>query len=156
MAELIETEEEQNIGVAGSSKMLSHGKGNNLQHPQQQHIMDYVQRARMPPPGFNNVNNFSNYGIVPKLQNSSKIMPFMNLSNNYTASSNQHMQHQQLFQIPSNSWNTNLGNFQQHITEQQMRQVNSNQITSGNNQKGKITIIRFMGITNVTLKGNMF
>ena len=141
LAELIENEEEQSIGITGSSKILpQHSKGSNMQHPQQQHIMDYMQRARMPPPGFNHVNKFSNYGVVPRLQNSSKIMPFMNLSNNYTAPSSQHIQHQQQLQIPSNAWNTNLGNFQQHIPEQQIRQVNSSQINSGNNQKGILTI----------------
>ncbi|XP_065355966.1 GATA zinc finger domain-containing protein 14 [Calliphora vicina] len=135
LAELIENEEEQqNVGTT-SSNLMPHKQANNLHQPHQQHMMEYMQRARMPPPGFNHVNNFNGYGVVPRIQNN-KVMPFMNLSNNYTAPATQHIQHQQQLQIPSNAWGTHLGNFQQHINEQQIRQVNSNQMPSGGNQKG--------------------
>ncbi|KAI8117365.1 CCR4-NOT transcription complex subunit 4 [Lucilia cuprina] len=132
LAELIENEEEQQ-NVA--TNLINHKQTNNIHQPHQQQMMEYMQRARMPPPGFNHVNNFNGYGVVPRIQNS-KVMPFMNLSNNYTAPTGQHIQHQQQLQIPSNAWGTHLGNFQQHINEAQIRQVNSNQIPSGGNQKG--------------------
>lgn len=135
MAELIENEEEQNVGTV-SSKLMNHKQTNNVHQPHQQHMMEYMQRARMPPPGFNHVNNFNSYGVVPRVQNS-KIMSFMNLSNNYSTPNGQHMQHQHQLQVPNNAWGTHLGNYQQHINEQQMRHVNSNQMPTGGNQKGK-------------------
>ncbi|XP_037815938.1 putative uncharacterized protein DDB_G0282133 [Lucilia sericata] len=135
LAELIENEEEQqNVGTA-SSNLMNHKQTNNIHQPHQQQMMEYMQRARMPPPGFNHVNNFNGYAVAPRIQNS-KVLPFMNLTNNYTAPTGQHIQHQQQLQIPSNAWGTHLGNFQQHINEAQIRQVNSNQIPSGGNQKG--------------------
>lgn len=137
LAELIENEEDQCMG--SNSKLMSHKQTNNIHQPHQQHMIEYMQRSRMPPPGFNHVNNFNGYGVAPRIQNS-KVMSFMNLSNNYTASSGQHIQHQQV-QVPSNAWSAHLGNFQQHINEQQVRQVNSNQLQGGGNQKGKSCVI---------------
>lgn len=136
LAELIENEEEQQNSGTSSSKLLAHKTGSNNHQHHQQHISEYVQRARMPPPGFNHVTNFNGYGVVPRIQNS-KVMPFMNISNNYAVPTGQHIQPQQQLQIPSNAWGTHLGNFQQQINEQQMRQVNSNQMQNTTNQKGK-------------------
>ncbi|KAM7354083.1 CCR4-NOT transcription complex subunit 4 isoform 1-T3 [Cochliomyia hominivorax] len=132
LAELIENEEEQN-SVLISSKESNNKAPNNQQHLQQHYMMEYMQRARMPPPGFNHVTNFNGYGVVPRVQNS-KTMPFLNVSNNFAVPSNQHIQHQQQLQIPRNAWGTHLGNFQ-HMNEP-VRQINSNQIQSSTGQNG--------------------
>ncbi|KMY89520.1 uncharacterized protein LOC6731811 isoform X2 [Drosophila simulans] len=71
-------------------------------HPQ---LVDNLQRARMPPPGFNHVNTLG-LGGASRLQLTSKIMPFMNMPVNGVGNSGAQGQHQ----IPMGvNWNAPMG-----------------------------------------------
>lgn len=91
-------------------------------HHQQQQIIDNMQRARMPPPGFNHMNAFG-FGVVPRAsQATSKILPFMNGGN----------QPPNAASMPSTNWNSHLNAFQQQpqpqpLNDAQMPQLNQNQ-----------------------------
>lgn len=137
-----------NNSAVGSSKLL------HLQQPQQhktqvnnqQQMLDYMQRARMPPPGFNHMNTYG-FG-APRIQNNSKILPFMNLNTNATGNTNGQPMQQQL-PISNSTWNTHLGGFQQQnqqLSDSQIRQMNTNQMQNTGAQKGKKTKKFFMYI----------
>ncbi|XP_055853582.1 putative uncharacterized protein DDB_G0271606 isoform X2 [Episyrphus balteatus] len=96
----------------------------------QKHMLDNVQRTRMPPPGFNHMNAFG-FG-VPRAQ-SSKILPFMNMNGG-----GQQPQPSMPAQQQPNNWNPHLGPFQQqqqHPHDPQMHMSQQNQ-NGGNHNKG--------------------
>ncbi|XP_017042824.1 uncharacterized protein LOC108089194 isoform X2 [Drosophila ficusphila] len=74
------------------------------QIPPHQQLVDNMQRARMPPPGFNHVNTLG-LGGASRLQHTSKMMPFMNMPVNGVGNNGAQGQHQ----VPMNAnWNAHL------------------------------------------------
>nr|NP_001188776.1 CCR4-NOT transcription complex subunit 4, isoform H [Drosophila melanogaster]ADV37026.1 CCR4-NOT transcription complex subunit 4, isoform H [Drosophila melanogaster] len=71
-------------------------------HPQ---LVDNLQRARMPPPGFNHVNTLG-LGGASRLQLTSKIIPFMNMPVNGVGNSGAQGQHQMPMGV---NWNAPMG-----------------------------------------------
>ncbi|KAI8043337.1 hypothetical protein M5D96_004666 [Drosophila gunungcola] len=70
-------------------------------HPQ---LVDNLQRARMPPPGFNHMNTLG-LGGASRMQHTSKIMPFMNMPVNGVGNNGPQGQHQ----VPmAANWNAHL------------------------------------------------
>ncbi|XP_017075620.2 putative uncharacterized protein DDB_G0268364 isoform X2 [Drosophila eugracilis] len=86
-------------------------------HPQ---LVDNMQRARMPPPGFNHMNTLG-LGGASRLQHTSKMMPFMNMPVNGVGNNGAQGQHQ----VPMGpNWNAHLGMHQnqgQPVGESQMQ-----------------------------------
>ncbi|XP_041566232.1 uncharacterized protein LOC108141925 isoform X3 [Drosophila elegans] len=70
-------------------------------HPQ---LVDNLQRARMPPPGFNHMNTLG-LGGASRMQHTSKMMPFMNMPVNGVGNNGPQGQHQ----VPmAANWNAHL------------------------------------------------
>ncbi|XP_005185632.2 putative uncharacterized protein DDB_G0271606 [Musca domestica] len=133
LAELIENEEEQQQLQQHNHVPTSHS--NPIGPPkqpqtqptpphQQDPMLEYMQRLRMPPPGFSHHNsNLGGYGgMDPRMHSNqnSKMLPFMNLpgTNNGGAGNPPHMPPQQQqthpLQMPNpNVWSSHLGNMQQ-------------------------------------------
>ncbi|KAH8353161.1 hypothetical protein KR084_009359 [Drosophila pseudotakahashii] len=69
-----------------------------------QQMVDNMQRARMPPPGFNHMNTLG-LGGASRLQHTSKMMPFMNMPVNGVGNNGVQGQHQ----VPMGAnWNAHL------------------------------------------------
>ncbi|XP_054732306.1 GATA zinc finger domain-containing protein 14 [Anastrepha obliqua] len=98
----------------------------NMIH-QHQHNMDNLQRARMPPPGFNHMNTF---GLnAPREHNTSKMMPFLNMTGNRAHTND--IQHLSAF----NTWDSHLQSPRHQLPsfgELQAHQMNQNNRNAGN------------------------
>ncbi|XP_075164380.1 CCR4-NOT transcription complex subunit 4 [Haematobia irritans] len=156
LAELIENEEEQlqhnHVPTSHSNPIAPPKQQINNQQTQpplhQDPMLEYMQRLRLPPPGFNHLNsNLGGYGSMdPRLHTNqnSKMLPFMNLPGNNGGGNPSHMppqqqqQQQHPLQMPNpNVWSTHLGNMQQQQPQQSMglRHDNCNQPQNMGNQK---------------------
>ncbi|XP_055539351.1 uncharacterized protein DDB_G0283357 isoform X2 [Wyeomyia smithii] len=97
--------------------------------PNHSKLLENVQRTRMPPPGFNHMNAFG-FGVPRPHVSSSKILPFMNLTNNS-------QQQQQQPQQPS--WGQQLQQQQQQFMgfqQNDQSHLAQSQPPSGNNKAG--------------------
>ncbi|XP_070068698.1 PHD finger protein rhinoceros isoform X2 [Drosophila takahashii] len=75
------------------------------QIPPHQQLVDNMQRARMPPPGFNHMNTLGLGGASRLQQHTSKMMPFMNMPVNGVGNNGVQGQHQ----VPMGAnWNAHL------------------------------------------------
>ncbi|XP_058817978.1 uncharacterized protein DDB_G0283357 isoform X2 [Topomyia yanbarensis] len=84
LAELMNDEiNQQQIPPSAANAAVNHSK-----------LLENVQRARMPPPGFNHMNAFG-FGVPRAQVSGSKILPFMNLANNTPPQQQQQQQPQQ-------------------------------------------------------------
>ncbi|EDV98858.1 GH13370 [Drosophila grimshawi] len=110
LAELMENEVVQqnvNIGNAGAK----------LQQPTpatHQQLLDNMQRARMPPPGFNHMNTLGFDGAARV--HSSKILPFINMpggGNPGVGNNSAQLEQQHQLQLAAN-WNPHLATLHQH------------------------------------------
>uniref|UniRef100_A0A1I8M659 Uncharacterized protein n=1 Tax=Musca domestica TaxID=7370 RepID=A0A1I8M659_MUSDO len=156
LAELIENEEEQQQLQQHNHVPTSHS--NPIGPPkqpqtqptpphQQDPMLEYMQRLRMPPPGFSHHNsNLGGYGgMDPRMHSNqnSKMLPFMNLpgTNNGGAGNPPHMAPQQQqthpLQMPNpNVWSSHLGNMQQQQQQGMgLRHDNLGQPQNMGNQK---------------------
>ncbi|XP_037708601.1 uncharacterized protein LOC119546413 isoform X2 [Drosophila subpulchrella] len=102
LAELMENEvvQQQSINNENSGPKLPPPP----QIPPHQQLVDNMQRARMPPPGFNHMNTLG-LGGASRLQHTSKMMPFMNMPGNGVGNNGAQGQHQ----LPMGAnWNAHL------------------------------------------------
>ncbi|XP_037957103.1 putative mediator of RNA polymerase II transcription subunit 26 isoform X2 [Teleopsis dalmanni] len=124
LAELMENELQQNTCAVGRSTTPS--VTSKMAHQQQisQQYFDNMQRARMPPPGFNHMNAFG-FGMT-RPQNANKMSPYMP-GGLTTPSNNQPPQNQQQLQV-GNSWNPRMASYpQQSLNDHRVHQISQNQ-----------------------------
>uniref|UniRef100_A0A6P4EHB9 CCR4-NOT transcription complex subunit 4 n=1 Tax=Drosophila rhopaloa TaxID=1041015 RepID=A0A6P4EHB9_DRORH len=97
------------------------------QVPPHQQLVDNMQRARMPPPGFNHMNTLG-LGGASRLQHTSKMMPFMNMPVNGVGNNGPQGQHQ----VPmAANWNAHLAMHQnpgQPVGDSQLHQMAHNKV----------------------------
>ncbi|XP_014096644.1 uncharacterized protein DDB_G0286591 [Bactrocera oleae] len=108
-----------NILVGADSNMMH-------QHPlQHQHNIDNMQRARMPPPGFNHMNSFG--FNAPREHNTSKIMPFLNMAGGNRGHLND-IPHLSVF----NTWDSHLQSPRHQLPNFSEMQAHQNNRSAGN------------------------
>ncbi|BFF95018.1 transcription factor SPT20 homolog [Drosophila madeirensis] len=125
LAELMENEVVQQQSINNGNSALKLQQQAQTSHQQR---LDNIQRARMPPPGFNHMNSLG-FGGASRLH-SSKMMPF--LSSSLVKNGTQAQQHQ----VPqATNWNANLPAMHpsqgQHIGDAQLQhQIAQNKVYS--------------------------
>ncbi|XP_017151388.1 uncharacterized protein LOC108161605 isoform X1 [Drosophila miranda] len=124
LAELMENEVVQQQSINNGNSALKLQQQAQASHQQR---LDNIQRARMPPPGFNHMNSLGFGG--PSRLHSSKMMPFLNSSLVKNSTQAQH-------QVPQvTNWNANLPAIHpsqgQHIGDAQLQhQIAHNKVYS--------------------------
>ncbi|XP_011190156.1 myb-like protein I [Zeugodacus cucurbitae] len=132
LAELMENELVKPQHSKPNCNTMRVGADSNMMHPQHplqhQHNIDNMQRARMPPPGFNHMNSF---GLnAPREHNTSKMMPFLNMGAGNRGHLND-MSHLSVF----NTWDSHLQSPRHQLpnfSEMQAHQMNQNNRNGGN------------------------
>ncbi|XP_030556601.1 putative uncharacterized protein DDB_G0291608 isoform X1 [Drosophila novamexicana] len=106
LAELMENEVvQQNINGIAGPKLQQQAQASHQQ------LLDNMQRARMPPPGFNHMNTLGFEGAARV--HSSKLFPFINMPSNSVGNNATQGEQQHQIQLATN-WNNHLATLHQH------------------------------------------
>ncbi|KAM8715438.1 hypothetical protein ACLKA7_002485 [Drosophila subpalustris] len=111
LAELMENEVvQQNVNIGNVGPKLPQQQQQQQSQASHQQLLDNMQRARMPPPGFNHMNALGFDGAARV--HTSKMLPYINMAGNGLGNNSTSVEQQRQIQMATN-WNPHLATLHQ-------------------------------------------